>query len=465
MALNTSAHLRMTPTRQTPELCVVSGAGPVGCLSALLLSKRESLTVLVLEKREDHRKGKGDVNELRSINLALSHRGRTALRAVGLEEQILQEAVPMRGRAVHLENGSLAFQHYDDVEGSKCIYSVNRRLLNDVLLAELEKRKNVKIRFSQRVTSLERVKSGKGIWVVANTSERTRARFVLGCDGSYSSVRDAMSRIVRMDFHRTYIEMGYMELRISPTVDGKYKLSPYDALHIWPREAESHMMMIALPNQDGSFTATLFAPFQTLICLADSESRFNQFMKDHFADCLPFLDESHGGAHALFSSTVSPWNVDSLALLLGDAAHSQVPFFGQGMNAGLEDALQFVSALEQVNYDWDEAVLDFEPKRRPCGDAITLLSLENYVEMHTHAGSWMFRLRRRFEGSLARIFRGKLVVPLYYAVAFTNQPYDEILRGKRRAQRMDAILKWTSIGLVGIALVGFSASRLTKNVT
>jgi kynurenine 3-monooxygenase len=451
-----------TRSRDTSELCVVSGAGPVGCLVALLLSQKDSLSVLVLEKREDHRTGSPH-GELRSINLALSERGRAALRAVGLEEEILKGAVPMRGRAVHLENGKLAFQHYDDVEGFKCIYSVSRRLLNDALLKELEKRKNVRIAFNKRVTSLERPKSGKGAWVVTSGTERIRARFVLGCDGSYSSVREAMSRIVRMDFHRTYIEMGYMELRIPRGENGSYKLTPVDALHIWPREAESHMMMIALPNVDGSFTATLFAPFETLLQLAESESIFSDFMKKHFSDCLPYLDSSHGGAHPLFTSTVSPWSVDGFALLLGDAAHSQVPFFGQGMNAGLEDAHLFARTLERFNFDWDQAVKKFEPQRRPCGDAITRLSLENYEEMHTHAGSLLFRVRRRFEGFLARVFKGKLVVPLYYAVAFTTEPYDDILRGKRRMEQVERALKWTGLGAIGL-MVAFTAAigRLTS---
>jgi len=438
------------------DVCVVSGAGPVGCLAALLLAnKRPDLTILVLEKREDHRNNQTEL-ELRSINLALSERGRRALRAVGLEEEILRGAVPLRGRAVHLPNTKLAFQHYDDVEGTKCIYSVSRRVLNDALLGELEKRKNVKVMFNKRVTLIERLKSGKGAWVSTDKNEKIRARFVMGCDGSYSSVRDAMSRLVRMDFHRTYIEMGYMELRIPPNeaVDAasKFKLDPFDALHIWPREEESHMMMIALPNLDGSFTATLFAPFATLATLAESEDRFKSFMDKHFAECLPFLDGSHGGAHALFTSTVSPWAVDGIAVLLGDAAHSQVPFFGQGMNAGLEDAMVFAETMEKYNYDWDEAVREFEPKRRPCGDAITKLSLENYEEMHTKAGSMMFRLRRRFEGFLARISQGRLAMPLYYAVAFTTTPYDEVLRGKRRSQAIDKCVMSLAVGCLSLAI-------------
>ena len=449
-------------TRDATELCVVSGAGPVGCLAALLLSRKENLSILLLEKRPDHRVGL-QPTELRSINLALSDRGRAALRAVGLEEEILKHAVPMRGRAVHLPNGKVAFQHYDDVEGTKCIYSVSRRTLNDQLLSALEKRKNVRIDFNKRVTSLERPKTGKGAWVVTNGPERIRAKFVLGCDGSYSSVRDAMSRIVRMDFHRTYIQMGYMELRIPAGENGSFRLSLHEALHIWPREEENHMMMIALPNIDGSFTATLFAPFETLLQLAESEAFFSSFMEKHFKECLEYLDGSHGGAHPLFTSTVSPWAVDGFALLLGDAAHSQVPFFGQGMNAGLEDAHLFVIALERLGFDWEQAVKEFEPRRRPCGDAITRLSLENYEEMHTHAGSLTFRLRRRFEGLLARLAKGKLVVPLYYAVAFTSQPYDEVLSAKRRVEKIEGVLKWIVLGSVGLLFtLGIANGQVKK---
>lgn len=428
----------------------------MGCLAALLLSRQPNLSIIVLEKREDHRLDGSSTRELRSINLAISARGRRALRAVGLEQEVIDCGVPMRGRAVHGSNGT-TFSAYDDVHGKECIYSVSRREINDILLKHAEEKPNVKILFGKRVTRLERLKSSShSVCVHLEKNEKIKARIVLGCDGCYSGVRDAMSRILAMDLNREYIEMGYMELSAPPNTSGSFRLEPHDALHIWPRQEESGMMLIALPNADGSFTATLFAPFETLLNMSSHQEYFEEFMHHHFSECMDqLLDGKHGDAHPLFTQNCKPWNCGSVALLLGDAAHNQVPFYGQGLNAGLEDALTLVEKLESTNFDWELAVPAYALSRQPCGVAITKLSLENYQEMHTQSASLAFRLRRRFQGMLAKWFG--LSYPLYYAVSFTTEPYDKVLRNKRASEHWDQAVTLTALSL-GLALVWMAKS-------
>ncbi|KAH9260242.1 hypothetical protein BASA81_001411 [Batrachochytrium salamandrivorans] len=435
------------------EEVVVSGAGPVGCLLALLLAEESpKRRVVVIEKRPDPSATAGTgKTALKSINLALSDRGRAALRRVGLEQTLLESSVEMTGRLVHLDTGKKeVYQQYDDVDGTRSIYSVSRETVTDVLRARLFAKPNVQVLFGHRITAFQQMGSRVKVTLASDSgSQVLECDALFGCDGTYSSVREAMSRVCRLNFHREYIEMGYSELTVEPPCTLRVNV-----LHIWPKEEEHGMMMIALPNTDGTFTATLFAPFATLLELQQDANGFQAFLQKHFAECVPFLNSNAKcKAHPLFTSTVSPWTCGSAALM-GDAAHAQVPFFGQGMNAGLEDALVFYEIWEQTR-DWEVAMRLFDQRRRPCGDAITVLSLENYVEMHTSSSQWWFRASRRIQGIVSNFLPRALVsLPLYYQVAFTRRPYHEILSEKRSGRSGWAFVAAALASVAVVAAMG-----------
>ena len=477
---------KMPETTLKKRTLVVSGAGPVGSFLALRLARahREQAKnenenndekegtgakVILLERRADHRgAGNASAAELRSINLALSERGRAALRSVGLEDAVLAGAVPMRGRAVHGPNAGAdvtGYQPYDDVYGTKCIFSVSRRAINDVLLAAAEADPDVVVRFETEVGKVvpvppdsESTHQGVTIHLAKSSSETIQADALFGCDGAHSAVREALGRLTPTDVHRTYISHGYVELHVPPTASGEYALKPHDALHIWPRESS---MMIALPNPDKSFTATLFAPYDELKAVDGSDEAFWAYFRSRFADVVPLLDlGARGKAFTLFSATVRPWVFRGAVALAGDAAHTQVPFFGQGMNAGLEDVLVLMDLLEKHELALEPALSEYDATRRPCGDAVTELSRANYEHMHTHAASRLFRAWKRIEGTVARV-TGLRYAPLYYAVAFTRTPYDVVLR---REHFRDAFPGHVSLGLgLVAALAGaFACGRFSS---
>jgi hypothetical protein len=224
-------------------------------------------------------------------------------------------------------------------------------------------------------------------------------------------------------------------------------------------------MLIALPNPDGSFTGTLFAPFQTLLLFNDDEGAFRDYVGTRFASAMSLFDwKVRGRAHPLFSSFVDPWiSASKQVVLFGDAAHAQVPFFGQGMNAGLEDVLVFEellssSSLGGVGDAMDRAVMEYDRTRRPCGEAITRLSLANYEHMHTKAASWTWRTWKRAEGAFVKAFGGR--PPLYFQVAFTRTRYDEIWAREVQLDKISAWLVWLGrMGVVGLAVVTLAAAR------
>lgn len=469
---------------------VVVGAGPVGCMLTILLSRAfPSSRVIVLEKRPDHRRsrlGVSEINattqtELRSINLALSHRGRAALRAAGLEEEVLARSVPMRGRAVHSVGAAMAgFQPYDELDREQCIYSVSRRLINDVLLRAAESQPNVVVEFDRSMSRMQRPAhdgGSGGIVISAGTGRPTIvAQAVFGCDGANSAVRESLFHLAPVDFHREHIAHGYVELHVPPHAAALLEASsPREALHIWPRS--DGVMLIALPNPDRSYTATLFASFAELRALDDDENRFwDEFMRRYFPDEIVLLDRSHRGrSYPLFTANVSPWidPLEARVVLMGDAAHTQVPFFGQGMNAGLEDALVFVETLEAAARRLqrpvapsllEEVAREFDRVRRPCGVAITRLSQANYEHMHTLSASSWFRAWKRIEGRCARWARalGSSYMPLYYAVAFSRTPYDAVLARELAHERIAPMLGWGGLacamfGGCVVALVARSA--------
>src|SRR5258706_4130492 len=386
---------------------VIAGAGPVGSLLALRLAQRD-LSVEVYERRPDMRRV--EVGAGRSINLAVSTRGLHALHEVGLDADVLREAVPMLGRMTHALDGKTALLPYGRSE-QEFINSMSRGGLNKLLMTRAEQTGRVRIRFEMRLTGYE---DGQALF---ENGERIAARVIIGADGSASALRRAVARDVSED----YLTSGYKELTMPSLPGGRFAMHR-EALHIWPR---GNFMLIALPNLDGSFTCTLFLPFEGSPSFAElkTESDAEDFFVRHFPDALPLIP----GLAAQFMAaplgrmaTVRawPWSAER-ALLIGDAAHAIVPFFGQGMNAGFED----VTLLTQrLTGDWSRDFREFAEARKPDADAIADLAIENFVEMRDKVADPEFLRLREIEHELQDRMPGRYLTR-YQLVTFTRLPY------------------------------------------
>ena len=392
----------------------VIGAGPVGSLLALFLARRGH-DVQVFERRPDMRSVA--VAAGRSINLAVSTRGLFALSQVGLDAEVLRQAIPMHGRMVHGSGGELHFLRYGR-DDSEFINSMSRGELNKLLMTEAQRTGRVRIEFEQRLVdyagSRARLRDER-----TGEERDVDAPIVFGSDGSASALRTALGTEVE----QSWLDFGYKELTIPPAKGGGFSLEPH-GLHIWPRK---NFMLIALPNVDGSFTCTLFLPFEgeasfTSIVGADAGERF---FAETFPDAralIPRLGEALEEASLGRMGTVkcARWSRGS-ALLVGDAAHAIVPFFGQGMNAGFEDCTVLMDLLDRVP-DWTRGFAEFSALRKPDADAIADLAVENFVEMRDKVADPEFVLWKEVEAELSRRFPGEYL-SRYQLVTFTRIPY------------------------------------------
>jgi kynurenine 3-monooxygenase len=420
----------------------VIGAGPVGSLLALFLARRGH-DVQVFERRPDMRKvaiGAG-----RSINLAVSTRGLHALHQVGLDAEVLRQAIPMRGRMVHGGSGELHFLRYGR-DDSEFINSMSRGELNKLLMTEAERTGRVRIHFEQRLVGY--VAGRARLRDEGSGAERdVGAPIVFGSDGSASALRAALETEVE----QSWLDFGYKELTIPPAKGGGFSLEPH-ALHIWPRK---NFMLIALPNLDGSFTCTLFLPFagEASFAAIEGAEASERFFAATFPDAhalLPGLGKALEEAPLGRMVTVkcARWSRGA-ALLIGDAAHAIVPFFGQGMNAGFEDCTVLLEVLDRAP-DWTRAFAEFSALRKPDADAIADLAVENFVEMRDKVADPEFVLWKEVESELSRRFPGEYL-SRYQLVTFTRVPYRvaleagriqlellrDLLRGRARAEDVD----------------------------
>lgn len=414
----------------------IIGAGLVGSLLAIYLKKR-GYAVSVYERRPDMRR-KGYEGG-RSINLALSNRGIRALHEVGLEDDLRKNAIPMHGRMMHSIEGELTYQAYGK-EG-QYINSISRSGLNRVLMTEAE-RLGVSFFFDHRV---ERVDLEATTVTFAHPSAHKSESFdyLIGADGAFSAVRGAMQVTDRFDFSQDYIELGYKELTIPAGVAGTFQIEKH-ALHIWPRES---YMLIALPNPDGSFTCTLFFPFQGNSSFESlrTDTEVAQFFNTVFPDAaalIPDLTEDYRSnpTSSLVTMKCYPW-VRHHTLLIGDAAHAIVPFYGQGMNAGFEDCRVLNELLNQYEDDWQKTLPAFQQLRKPDADAIAQLALDNFVEMRDLVGDADFLLRKKIEAKLHALYPDRWI-PLYAMVTFHDTiRYSEALRiGRQQKKIMDEVM-------------------------
>ena len=403
---------------------VVVGGGPVGALQAIFLANK-GLQVELYESKPDIRDnqfGRG-----RSINLALSHRGREALKAIGYEGNILDVAIPMYSRYIHLGDGKVSIQPY----GTKgeAILSVDRQKLNEFLLTKAEEHPNIKLHFEHKL-----IRSDLNSYTHSFSSPKkddinVQYSFTFGCDGAHSTVRRQLMRWGRLDYSQTYIEHGYKELTMPPNKDGDYAMPP-NHLHIWPQQ---EFMMIALPNTDRSFTLTLFMPFKVFDTIKTRDGLM-AFFETYFPDSIDHIgaeklvaDFFKNPLGPLISVKCSPYYLDSRVIIMGDAAHAVVPFYGQGLNTGMEDCLIYNEYMDACNNDLHISARQYSDRRCKDGHGIADLSMYNYIEMRSHVTSKFFLIRKKIDNFLHWIMP-KTFMPLYTMVAFTRIPIQEVIR-------------------------------------
>ncbi|MBK8914620.1 MAG: FAD-dependent monooxygenase [Phycisphaerales bacterium] len=414
---------------------VLVGGGLAGALLAAGLGQ-DGYRVDLFERRSDP--GAGNFVGGRSINLALSARGIHALEQLGLADEVLADAIPMHGRMIHGRDGSLHRQPYDR-DPSRHINSVGRAVLNRVTIAAARRLPNVNVHFNHRCVDVDtdrpaarfvREETGEAVEVAGDA--------VIGVDGAYSAVRRALQRQERFDYSQQYLAHGYKELTIPPGSGGEF-LMERNALHIWPRRS---FMMIALPNPDGSFTCTLFFPFEGPLSFAalrspsDVESLFSR----EFPDAVPLMptlldDFFTNPTGSMVTVRCAPWHAGGRVALLGDAAHAIVPFFGQGANCAFEDCDELRRCLRERD-SREQAFAEYQRRRRPNSEAIADLAIANFVEMRDKTAAPAFRaykmLERRLHGWLPGVF-----VPLYTMISFTRIPYAQ---ARARAKRQEQLL-------------------------
>ncbi len=436
---------------------VLIGSGLAGGLLAAYLSRR-GYDVDLYERRADPREG--NIVGGRSINLAVSTRGIHALEQIGIADEVLKHAIPMRGRMIHPAGAGRApiFTPYD-VDPKNCINSIGRAALNTTVIEAAQRYPNVRVHFNHRCTDVDLdsatahlVDSSVAAGVSPANSEnqivKARGDAVIGVDGAFSAVRQSMQlKIDNFEYDESYLAHGYKELTIPPGPDGSWRMEK-NALHIWPRKS---FMMIALPNPDGSFTCTLFWEFEgpRSFATTKTDEDVRRFFDDEFPDAVPLMptllqDFKDNPTGSLVTIRCAPWYYRDKVALVGDAAHAVVPFYGQGMNAAFEDCVVLDECLEKFPSDRARAFAEYFVRRKENADALADLAVENFIEMRDKTASKTFRAKKKLDHLLEAALPG-FYLPLYTMVTFTRIPYAE---AARRAQRQDRIVYGTLIAAV-----------------
>ena len=439
---------------------VLIGSGLAGGLLAAYLG-RSGYEVDLYERRADPREG--NMIGGRSINLALSTRGIHALEHIGIADEVLKHAIPMRGRMIHEKSGGLHFAPYD-VDPNKHINSIGRAALNTTVIEAAQRYPNVRVHFNHKCTGVELdsatahiVDSSVEAAVSAATPETIHARgdAVIGVDGAFSAVRQSMQlKIDNFEYDESYLAHGYKELTIPPGPDGSWRMEK-EALHIWPRKS---FMMIALPNPDGSFTCTLFWEFEGTRSFATTrtDNDVRRFFDDEFPDAVSLMpnlldDFKNNPTGSLVTIRCAPWFYKDKVCLIGDAAHAVVPFYGQGMNAAFEDCVVLDECLAEFPEDRQRAFAEYFERRKANADALADLALENFIEMRDKTASRAFRAKKKLDHFLEAALRG-VYLPLYTMVTFTRIPY---ATAARRARFQDRIV-YAGLVLLTMSILAFS---------
>lgn len=427
---------------QTAQKIAVVGSGLVGTLLAIYL-KKLGHTVHVYDRSPDIRNVEFSG---RSINLVMSNRGWKTLEDIGLDEEIRNIGIPVDKRGIHLQDGSYITQNYGK-EG-EAIFSLSRGILNRKMI-DLAEKSGVKFFFNQKIwdvtlssATLHVGETERGEW--------TEIKFdkVFGADGAFSRIRHRMQRQSMFDYSQEFMKIGYKELHIPANPDGTHKIDK-NSLHIWPR---GEFMLMGLSNLDGSFTCTLFMPFEgenSFEQLQDEKSLV-AFFATYFPDTVAVIpdlveDFFKNPTSYLVKMKCYPWTYKDKLALIGDAAHAIVPFYGQGMNAGFEDITILNDLIGQYGDDWQMIFTEYEKSRKPNADAIAELAERNFNEMSAKTADENFLLQKKIEKWFSDKYPEKWL-PLYSRVTFSLQPYAEALAiGEYQNQIMQEVLKIENI--------------------
>jgi len=427
---------------QRPRNIAIAGSGLVGSLLAIYL-KKLGHSVTVFDRRPDIRT---ITFSGRSINLAMSNRGWNALAAVGLEEEIKRIAIPLDKRAMHLPGQPLYYQKYGK-EG-EAIWSISRGVLNKKMI-DLAEAAGAEFRFNEKVWDIDlpRATLYTGISEKSEWKEYT-FDMVFGCDGAFSRIRHKMQRRSRFDYSQDFIDVGYKELTIPAQPDGTHKLDK-NSFHIWPR---GKFMLIAMPNLDGSFTCTLFLPFEGEVSFAGliNREQAKRFFTQYFPTVMQDIgnlteDFFRNPTSAMVTMKCYPWTYWDKVALVGDSAHAILPFYGQGMNAGFEDIYVLNRLIGELGDDWETIFQRYQAERKPNADAIAELSYRNFIEMSSKTADPEFLLQKKIEKHFAAKHPDKWI-PAYSRVTFSDRPYVEALAlGDQQEAIMQEIMKLPQI--------------------
>src|SRR6266516_1725986 len=445
-----------------PTKFVLIGSGLAGGLLAAYLGRR-GYDVDLYERRADPREG--NIVGGRSINLAVSTRGIRALEQLGIADEVLRHAIPMRGRMIHDKSGNLHFAPYD-VDPNKHINSIGRAVLNTHLIEAAQRYPNVRVHFNNRCTDVDLTEavayleapSVEAAVSAANPQPqiiKARGDAIIGVDGAFSAVRQSMQKkIEKFEYDESYLAHGYKELTIPPGPDGSWQMEK-EALHIWPRKS---FMMIALPNPDGSFTCTLFWEFKGPRSFESTKTDVDvrRFFDQEFPDAVPLmpklLEEFRSNpTGSLVTIRCAPWSYKDKVALVGDAAHAVVPFYGQGMNAAFEDCVVLDECMAEFQNNRERAFAEYFSRRKENADALADLAIGNFIEMRDKTTSRTLRAKKKIDHALEALLPG-IYLPLYTMVTFTRIPYAE---AARRARLQDRIVYggFISLPILLIALL------------
>jgi kynurenine 3-monooxygenase len=449
---------------------VLIGSGLAGGLLAAYLGRR-GYDVDLYERRADPREG--NIVGGRSINLALSTRGIYALEQLGIADEVLRHAIPMRGRMIHDKSGALHFSPYDR-DPNKFINSIGRAALNTTVIEAAQRYPNVRVHFNHRCTDVDLdsatanlVPSGAEAVAAATANPHQQVTIqaqgdaVIGLDGAFSAVRQSMQKeIAAFEYDESYLAHGYKELTIPPAPDGSWRMEK-EALHIWPRKS---FMMIALPNPDGSFTCTLFWEFEgpRSFATTKTDDEIRRFFDEEFPDAVPLMpalvdDFKTNPTGSLVTIRCAPWFYKNKVALVGDAAHAVVPFYGQGMNAAFEDCVVLDECLAEFPEDRQRAFAEYFARRKKNADALADLAVRNFIEMRDKTASKTFRAKKKLDHLLEGLLPG-IYLPLYTMVTFTRMPYAD---AARRAGLQDRIVNGSLLLAIAALILLLIAFALT----